>query len=145
MKILESILKEGNVYIACRCGHLLVACFISHDEKKVIVSSDRGIDHLCMLLIGEITSDYSIKKEANEKYANSLSSMMPVSEEVSILEKSYTKLSYPPDVKQYRVSFKQIAAPALNAIPGIYRKRAYGSTLEEAFSLALNTDPELLL
>ncbi len=44
-------------------------------------------------------------------------------------------------MKQYRVSIKQIIAPALDATPGIYRKRAYGATIEEAFAMAVVCRP----
>ncbi len=144
MKILEPFLKEGNVYIGVSCGHLLVAWFIGNDKKEVSVFSDRGVDHLLMLLVGEITSNPLIIQEANEKYNQSLSSMMPVCEKVRILECSYTKLSYSMEQSKYRVYFKRDTVPTLNSIPGIYRKEAYGFTLEEAFAAAMNATPELL-
>jgi hypothetical protein len=143
MEIVQSILKKGNVYIAARCPPLLVATFISiSDSSKVTVDSDRGIAHLLMLLVGKVSSNILLVNKANETYQNSLS-ITNTCEKVRVLEFSYTKFSY--NEKGYRVSLKQILVPQLSATPGIYRRRAYGATLEEAFTAAVNVTPELLL
>jgi hypothetical protein len=146
MKIMHAILKTGNVYIASRCSPLLIASFISNDGKNVItVNSDRGIDHLLMLLVGKVDPNQSsLIQEANKKCTNSLS-ITNICEKVRVLESSYTKFSYSSEIGEFRVSIKQITAPSLTAVPGIYRKRAYGKTLEEALLSAMKTIPELQL
>jgi hypothetical protein len=143
MKIVEPILKKGNVYIAAWCSQLLVATFIAHaNKRKVTVQSDKGIDHLLTLLRGKVNRNAAFIKKANQKYPYPLS-LVHNCEKVRILEKSYTKFSY--NDKGYRVSIKQINVPELDAIPGIYWRKAYGLTLEEAFVAAVATIPELQL
>ncbi len=41
--------------------------------NKAAVHSDRGIEHLLMLLVGKVESNSSLIDEANKKYTNSLS------------------------------------------------------------------------
>lgn len=143
MEIVQSILKKGNVYIAVRCAPLLVATFISiTDSSKVTVHSDRGVEHLLMLLVGKVTSNVLLVNKADKTYQNSVS-IINTCEKARVLEFSYTKFSY--NEKGYRVSLKQILVPELDVTPGIYWRRGYGATIEEAFDAAVNTTPELLL
>ena len=145
MEIVQSILEKGNVYIAARCSQLLVATFAFNDSKAIItVHSDRGIDHLLMVLVGKVTLDQSLIDAANKKYSQSLS-ITNIDDKARVLESSYTKFSYPLDVKQYRVSIKQILVPELNAIPGVYRRRAYGGCIKESFAAAIDATPQLLV
>ncbi len=142
MKIIEPLLKKGNVYIAAWVPSLLVATFIDAEGGKISVQSDKGIDHLLTTLVGKTDNDESLVEKANKKYQYALS-IVHTDEKVMILEKSYTKLSY--NEKGYRVSIRQITVPSLDAIPGIYWRKAYGPTLEEAFEAAVAIVPELQL
>ncbi len=114
-------------------GGLFVATYSLHHKEKAKAISDKGIDHLLLLLEGKILykDDEVYKKRADELYVYSPGPMSEGRELETIFEKCVTKIF--PVGPWYTVNCRRVQIPDIHAVPTIYELHRFSSSLEKVF------------
>lgn len=135
METIELLLQDGDIAIECFKYPLFVAGYRPHGigEKSVVVESDRGTNHLCMLLKGTVENDLSLIEEANSKYKYPISTVNCPDAEIFFrsLKNSVMEISINPH-NVYCVEIITTKLPFLNSFPGVHLKLGTGGSLKEA-------------
>jgi hypothetical protein len=136
MNILEPFLASGNIHISARSGLLFKAQFIPTDGDTVTRQSDRGFDHLWMLLAAAISRNTKIKDEADKKFQYSLTFANSCPTERRCRH-AYIEM------RKGANGFFEVKITKIESdpSPGIYCRHAMKPGLDEAFESALLRTP----
>ncbi len=136
-KSIENCLQNGRIFLLPYSTQI-VAHYSSHEGIKLRCQSDRGIDHLLMILVAEIDGDGALRHEANAQYSYPLSIQEVDSVERMLLQ-SVTHMCLSDGV--YTVTSHTIQLPSLDTMPSLrYTKYGKGSTLEQALLNAVDAE-----
>lgn len=147
MNSIELLLSRGIIRITSFNNSLvLIAAFIASGNKIPIkVHSDRGIEHLLLLLHAKITQE-DRTDEINSLYPSALS--MVGTEQTKylhdiqfVLERSLTELSY--QKQRFCVTIRQYFTPSITDDPGEYVKEGEGPCLKSALLCAIEAPSTL--
>lgn len=136
--MVEWFLVGNTVHISSTRGYLFVAA-ITINGTEMIVHSDRGIDHLLLLLASEIFADNTIKERADETYPYPLS-MTQNAQWEKLLRGAYVTISKEGDLCVVSMFQTKLASP--RDMPGIYLRVARAPTLLEALEQLQGTVPK---
>ena len=128
----SSVIRIGNT------AELLLVATLTYHRKTIAVHSDKGFEHLVLLLCEAIIDSVEIKAELkNTKYLYpiSVTADNPIEK---MMVGSYVTLSL--EEGEYIVTVQRTCVPSLYSLPGIYVKTAREETLESAFETLVNTE-----
>jgi hypothetical protein len=136
IEMLEKYVQYGDVHITAWQGFLFKAGYKSRNgEKTVIVKSDRGLDHLYMILASELSEDKELKLRANTLFVYPLSKTDDSMYERSIRH-AHVEMSFDHEKELFDVFIRQ-AGEDDKGFPGTMAKKGHAKTLADAFAAAI--------
>jgi hypothetical protein len=137
---LEDYLMFGSIHIAGDNGFLFTAGFRGPNVDYISVQSDRGFDHLFLLIASAILADDEIKDFADNKYKYPLT-ISSTCELERALRHEYIEIFKFEELVRVRLK----AVSSLNGtgdVPGLVSREGTGATISEAITNALATKPQ---
>lgn len=138
-KQIEVLLDQRKIRIGDCCG-VYVAVYLAKTKEIARAASDRGCDHLLMLLVAEINKDAELKAQADELYPYPLSLATATGID-RLLKDSFMHIY----ARGASVVIDHYSASMANqsAIPGFTRRRESGLSLSLAKEHLLKAQPVL--
>lgn len=126
---LAECLHRGTVRIGSGPEKLFHAFFVSHERQIVEVHSDKGFDHLLLVLVSSVLEMKGIYGNAESVYVYSLGIAGENEFERLLMKGNITMVLIKESIHMY---YDRSTSFGLREIPGTYRRHGSGSTVLDA-------------
>ncbi len=140
MNFISELLKDGAIVsVGAMNQTMLVAQYQRSEEEKpsFSVHSDRGVEHLLLLLIAAVSGSEPLREEANRKFLYPLLSTNVPARELFFHNRIVCFLRVE---NEYFVQAYQTTVPSIRHPVTIYAKTGQGKTVEKALFNAIHTE-----
>lgn len=142
--LIKKCLEKGQIHIGHYQDGYLCATLDMYSKELFRVLSDKGANHLLLLLVAEVLEDQSILKIANDKYVYPLA---PLSEEKSVplyrlVSNGSVSIFLTGDIVHIEQHIS--AMQSLSAKPRPSSRKAFGKSLNEAVKKLEERDFEVV-
>lgn len=134
---LTECLRRGTIRIGSGPEKLFHAFFVSHEKQTVEVHSDRGFDHLLLILVSSVLKMKGIYDDAESLYVYSLGVSGENEFERLLMKGTMTMVLIKESIHMY---YDRSTSFDLHEMPGTYRRHGSGSTVLDAMYSVLAAD-----
>lgn len=134
---LAECLRRGTIRIGSGPEKLFHAFFVSHEHPTVAVHSDRGFDHVLLVLVSTVLEMKGIYDDAESLYVYSLGIADENEFERLLMKGTMMMVLIKESIHMY---YDRSTSFSLNEMPGTYRRHGSGSTVLDAMHSVLTAD-----